>query len=137
MTDRRNNAAKAAARQLQSRTGMNYRQALSATTRPTAVADTEVTLEQLIGPYIGDTSSNVWGLIEKLPDGACLTITRAASLSGPHDHFRQELVDELVAALGRKHLLIHLLVGDAGLCRSAAINYPGLQTAGIELRPGS
>ncbi|MCV7256959.1 hypothetical protein H7J86_32770 [Mycobacterium hackensackense] len=137
MPERRNNAAKAAAREMQSRTGMSYRQALSATTRSNTVADTEVTLEELIGPYIGHTSSRVWGLIEKLPEGSGLAITRAASLSGPHDHFRQELVDALVAALRRKHLLIHLLVGDTGLCRRAAINYPGLRTAGIELRPGS
>lgn len=137
MTDRRhtkNNAAKAAARQLQNRTGMGYRQALSAT-RSTEAPHTEVTLEQFIGPYIGRTSANVWELVEKLPAGAVLTVHQAASLAGWPEAFRQELVSELVASLRRKQLVIRLLVGDVELCRRAVSNYPDLDTAGIELRP--
>ncbi|MGJ6127444.1 hypothetical protein QN239_33225 [Mycolicibacterium sp. Y3] len=137
MTDRRhmkNNAEKAAARQLQNRTGMGYREALSAT-RSTEAPHAEVTLEQLIGPFIGQTSSNVWELVEKLPEGSILTVHHAASLAAElRDAFRHELVAELVAGLRRKQLDIRLVIGGEALCRRAVSNYPDLETAGIKLQ---
>lgn len=136
MTDRRNaknNAAKSAARQLQGRTGLSYREALSATQR-IEVPHTTVTFQELIGLHVGHTSAKVCELVEKLPEGAVLTVIGASSLTAPRDTFRQELVNELIAAVRRKQLVVRLLVGDASLCRQVVVNYPGLAaTPGIEV----
>lgn len=139
MTDHRpgkNNAAKAAARDVQRNTGVSYRQARELTHSAGAAA-VETTLGSFLGGHIGGTADNVWRIVGELPAGATLTIAGADGLAIGPDAARRELVTALIGAAAHRQVAIRLRVTSPELASVVVAQYPELTSAaGVDLTIG-